>query len=69
MAVTEARDNLSVSNQLHERAIDSLRSQLHEEMTTRKLADQRIDAMMAELNQVKMAKVRSVLSLSIFDSR
>ena len=65
MAVTEARDSLSASNQLHERAIDSLKSQLHEEMTTRKLADQRIDAMMGELEQVKTAKVRCVVSFSV----
>ncbi|KAI0233591.1 hypothetical protein LSAT2_016181 [Lamellibrachia satsuma] len=56
MAVTETRDSLAGSNQVYERTTDTLKCQLHEEVTTRKLAEQRIEATICEVEQLKTAK-------------
>ena len=61
MAVTETRDSLAGSNQVYERTTDTLKCQLHEEVTTRKLAEQRVEATICEVEQLKTAKVRQCL--------
>ena len=62
IAVTEARDGLASSNQVFERTTDSLKVQLHEEVTTRKLSEQRVEALVSDIEQLKTAKVRLSLS-------
>ncbi|KAK2178708.1 hypothetical protein NP493_532g00023 [Ridgeia piscesae] len=56
IAVTEARDGLASSNQVFERTTDSLKVQLHEEVTTRKLSEQRVEALVSDIEQLKTAK-------------
>ena len=59
MAVTETRDGLATNNQVFERTTDSLKVQLHEEVTTRKLAEQRVESLVSDIEKLKTAKVRS----------
>ena len=57
-AVNQTKDALYRSNAAHERTIDGLRDQLHEEVTGRKLAEQRSESLQEHLEQVRTKKVR-----------
>ena len=60
VAVTDTKDHLYTTNKSIEKAMDTLKSQLHEEVTARKLAEQRIESMKSQIDELRKKKVRSL---------
>ena len=59
VAVTDTKDHLYTTNKSIEKAMDTLKSQLHEEVTARKLAEQRIESMKSQIDELRKKKVSS----------
>ena len=60
-ALTETKDSLLSTNRTQERTIDSLKNELHEERTTRKLAEQKAETMKVQLDETSSSKVKDLL--------
>ena len=59
-AVTETKDHLYESNKKHEKTIDTVKSQLHEEITVRKLAEQKIESLTSQIEELRQKRVRAM---------
>ena len=57
-AMTETRDSVMAINRSLEKSIDTLKTQVHEEVTTRKLTEQRVEGLRATLEDNRTRRVR-----------
>ena len=55
-AVKETKESLYASNKSYEKTIDTLKNQLHEEVTSRKLAVQKRDSLQSHLEEARFKK-------------
>ena len=56
-AVTETKDSLFKNSKDFEKTIDQLKTQLHEEVTNRKLAEQRIESYKTQIEEIRKNRV------------
>ena len=56
-AVQEVKNSLLETNKSYERTVESMKSQLHEEITARKLAEQKLDGVTAQLRDIEGQQV------------
>ncbi len=63
-SLTETKDSLHGSNKTYEKSIDTLKSQLHEEMTARKLADHKVETLETGLSAAKNKRVSTFSNLA-----
>ena len=62
-AVMETKESLYSSNRSYEKNLEGLKNQVHDEITARKLAEQKADSLQSHLEAIKYKKVLTICIL------